>query len=57
MTDSYDDPFYIETDKDGVEYACFIDFINNNDPLFDDDLIECAELVIEDDFDDLDFDE
>jgi hypothetical protein len=25
--------------------------------LFDDDLIECAELVIEDDFDDLDFDE
>ena len=57
MTDSYDDPYYIETDSEGVEYACYIDFINSNDWLFDDEFIECTELELEDDIEDIDFDE
>ena len=57
MTDSYDDPYYIETDSEGVEYACFIDFIKSNDPLFDDEFIECTELDFEDDIEELDFDD
>ena len=57
MTDSYDDPYYIETDNDGVEYACFIDFIKSNDSFFDDEFIECTELELEDEVEDLDFDD
>ncbi len=57
MTDSYDDPSYIETDNEGLEYACYIDFINSNDSLLDDDFIECTEFDSEDDVDELDFDD
>ena len=57
MTDSYDDPYYIETDSDGVEYSCFIDLINSGDSLLDDEFIECTELDFEDETDELDFDE
>jgi hypothetical protein len=57
MTDSYDDSYYIEIDNNGVEYTCFIDAVNSNDWLFDDELIECTELELEDDIEDLDFDD
>ncbi len=53
MTDSYDDLYYIETDNEGVDYTCFIDLINSIDPLLDDEFIECSELDLEVDIDDL----
>ena len=57
MTDSYDDSYYIEIDNEGVEYTCFIDVINSDDWLFDDELIECTELDLEVDIDELELED
>ena len=57
MTDSYDDLYYIETDNEGVDYTCFVDLINSSDSLLDDEFIECTELDLETDIDELEFDD
>lgn len=57
MTDSYDEVYFFETDNSGVDYACYKDLVNSSDPLFDDDMIECVEVDLEDFPDDLDFDD
>lgn len=57
MTDSYDDPYFLETDNSGVDYACFIDLIKSSESLLDDESIECIELDLEADLDELDFDD
>ena len=57
MTDSYDDLYYIETDNEGVDYTCFVDLVNSSDSLLDDEFIECTELDLETDIDELEFDD
>lgn len=57
MSDSYDDPYFIESDSSGIDYACFIDLIKNSESLLDDESIDCIELGLEDDIEELDFDD
>ena len=56
MSDPYDH-LYFETDNDGVDYACYLDLINDSITVYDDDFIECVEidldtLINETEFDD-----
>lgn len=57
MTDSNHFVYYLETDNDGFEYACYLDLINSSDSVIDEDIIECIELDLNDDLVELDVDD